>query len=775
MLSERPSLFTAVVSSFDSGTYHVSVDPLATGKTGILQGIPLAGMMAAALGFKECPTYSVGTAVLCAHLSGEVCYIIGVIPEADIGKLGAFNRTILKTFDAGYDEHNTLGYGKEAVKLRTHNAGRPTDLVEGELAFGNELGVLLGMFQQFMALKGSELAQVQTFFLDDLVRIISHNFQHWTSMGELNIFHDGKSLQLEYGATHLSPESMGQPTLTSFGGTPIFTEEGPPEASDETDFFKLEKERLKSIERLKCFIGRLGDFIHLYITRPAEEQRELNGELSGKYDTGLADVHVGTDGRISVRSTTAIALEKTNWIRIPHRVRSPEDPEGDDGDTIEYEKKDPFEFDNQTKYRENPTAYFLQLRDCLAYLQDVSAYKNFDKHEKDFKTSKSVDDNEEKLDNINTIDPDTSANFADYKLRKSGLYLMDNGGVMLKDAWGSAIILDGGNIYLQPAKDLVQQPLRHMISKVGHSYSLAAKKNIDLSSSEEGLRIKTTKQQHYYSKDEGILIQSDATSLKELAPQEEAYDEGGGVVIMAKDSAVVTYGKANYAYGSELLALKGKQEVYIEADRTITLQSAQAINLFATSDLLAVAKGNLTALADGNAMIGGAGATNVGKEGSRIGMVPSPGSQFPCSMDGVLPVDTLVSSYDSIINSNKDTKLIAVRPYDEESSFESVKFRFLASDKYNLDEDGEFIPMTISQQDEDAFGKLNLTDWIEEEQESTLPFPGKDKFEDFYLKSKMQNGQLNGEDIVTKQIDGVESSAKLEKASLQEYKVFNAE
>lgn len=731
--------------------------------------------MAAAIGFKECPTYSVGNAVLCAHMTGEVCYILGIIPEADIGKLGMYNRSLLKTFDAGFDEHNTLGYGTEAAKLRTHNAGRPTDLVEGEAAFANELGVLLGLFQQLAVLKGSELAQIQCIFLDDLVRIVSHNFQHWTAMGEFNIAHDGKSLLLEYGATHLSPESLGQPTIQAFSATPVFTEEGTPTADDSTDFYAMEKNKLKSIERLKCFIGRLGDFLHLYVTKPAEDQRELNGEITGKYDTGLADIHVGTDGRVSIRSVSSVVVEKTNWIRIPHRVRTPEDPEGDDGDTIEYDKKDPFEFDNQMKYRDNPTAYFLQLRDCLSYLQDVYAYKNFDKLEKDFKTSKSVDDNEEKLEDVSSIDPNTTVNFADYKLRKSGIYLMDNGGVMIKDAWGSAIVMEGGSIYLQPVKDLVEQPLRHLVSKVGHSVSIAAKKNIDISSTEDGLRVKTKNQQHFYSSDEGILLQSDADDLSELSPQEEAYESGGGIVLMAKDSGVVSIGKSNYMYGTELAAIKSTQDVYIESERDITLQSYQALNLFATTDLLGIAKANTTLLANSTFMAGGNSATNLGKEGSKLGIVPSPGQTFACTMDGILPIETLVNSYDSTIESNKTTKLLPVSPYDEDSSFEEIKFRFLSSDKYNLDGEGEFLPMTIGQQDEESFGKLNLTVWKEEEQEDTLPFPGKDKFEDYYLKSQMQNGQLTGEDIVTKQIDGVENNARLEKASLNEYKVFTAE
>lgn len=772
MLSGRPQLFAAVVSSSDAGTYHVSVDPLDTGHASSMQGIPLAGMLASTLGFKECPTYSTGSAVLCAQATGETCYILGVIPESDIGKLGMFNRTILKTFDAGFDEHNTLGYGTEGAKLRTHNAGRPTDVIEGEYVIGNELGVLIGLFQQLAVLKGSDLAQVQCCFLDDLVRVVSHNFQHWTAMGETNIFHDGKCLQMEYGATHLSPESMGQPTLTSFSSTPSFSEEGPPTADDKTDFYKLEKEKLKAIERLKCFVGKLGDFVHLFITKPADEVRELNGELSGKFDTGLADLHVGLDGRVSLRSVSSIMIEKTNWIRVPHRVRTPEDPKGDDGNEIEYEKKDPFEFDNQFKYRENPVAYFLQLRDCAAYLQDVDAYKHFAKHEKDFKLSKSTDDNEEKLEDISDIDPTTSVNFADYKLRKSGIYVMDNGGVMIKDAWGSAIVMEGGNIYLQPAKDLVEQPMRHLISKVGHSYSLAAKKNIDLSSTEEGLRVKTKNQQHFYSSDEGILLQSDSTKISKLSPDEEAYDSGGGIVLLAKDSGIVSYADNNYMFGKKVAAVRSDESIFLESKQKVTILAEQSLNIAATQELTIISKGNANILATGNFIAGGEGGTNLGKEGSPIGVVPAPGS-FPVALHGIMPLSTLITSYSTITDRAKETELTSITPYDEDSTFDEIKFRFLSSEKYDLENDEDFIPMTISQQDDDAFGKQSLGEWKEEEQEETLPFPGKDKFEDFYLTSKMQNTKLLGEDISTKEVEGIAPNAKLEKDSLLNYKVFN--
>lgn len=762
------SFFTGFVSSSDAGTYVVNIDPVGTNKTGIVQGIPLSSIFASTLGFRECAPYPAGASVLCYHITAERCIVLGIIPEADGANMKFFSRSALKTADGNFDSQNTQGYASEGVKLITHNQNRPTDIVEGEYALANDFGVLLGLFQQLAMLKGSELAQIQCYAIDDLVRLVSHNFQHWTALGEFNIWHDGKAIISEFGATHLSAESNGSPAVTS-DGSPVFSNEGGvPLPDDSKDYYKIdEDERIKAIERMKIFMGRLGDFLHLFLVRPDEDAiRALSGELGGKHDRGLADVHFSTDGRISIRSVSSIVLEKTNWIMVPHRVRSPEDPMGDED--IDYETKDPFEFDNKYKYQENPQAYFLQMRDCVAYLQDLYNYKNFFKHEKDFKCSKGPENEETDLQQINQVDSKTQVKFSDYTMRKSGVYLMDNGGVMISDAWGSALIMEGGNIYLQPAKDLIEQPLRNHVVKAGQFASICAKKDIDISSTEEGFRLKTQKVQHFYSDEQGIVFQSNASTQAEPTPNDEAYKEFGGILFKAKDSGVYTYAKQIFdrstekaLYKSEKLTLESVQDAYMLAEKSIYF--------LATEDIHGEGARGLRMVSKGTAMLGGTSNTLLGQKGKILGMVPHPNS-LPAVLDGVLDCDSLAKIKDNVGDSLGQNLMF---PFNEDAKFDNIKFHFLKSADYQLQENEDFIPMTIAQQNDEAFGFLSLKTWTEKEVEGTLPYPGKEKFESFYIKSKLKNLKDSGKDVYSKDSDSLDKQAEtIESASLNTYKVL---
>lgn len=770
--------FVGLVTSSDAGTYSIQIEPKGPNTTGLVQGYPLLQVFASTLGFKECPQYPTGARVLCYNIDGLSCYIFGIIPQSDLGNLGFFARTALGTEDSNSQdkECNTLGYKDQASKIYTANAQRPTDVVEGEYVIGNELGVLIGLFQELAVLKGSELAQVQCFLLDDLVRLISHNFSHWTAMGEVNIWHDGKAIMAEYGATHLSRESMGIPQ-TSDKGEPMFQSDGEkPEADDSKDYYKIkEDERSKAIERLKIFVGRLGDFLHLYLARPDDDaKRDLSGTVKGKFDRGLLDMHISTDGRFSLRSVTSIAIEKTNWIRVPLRVRTPEDPKGDEVDDVEFEDKKPFEWDNQVKVEENPVGYFLQLRDCLAYVQDKYAYLNFEKYKKDFKFSKSSSDQEKNLSECKKIDPNTEYDFNDYKLRHSGIYLMDNGGMMIKDAWGSAIVMEGGDIYLQAAKDLVAQPLRHFVGKAGHSLSMAAKKHVDLSSTEEGFRLKTKKVQHFFAKEEGLIFQTDTSKQSEPMPNSEAYDQFGGILFKAKDAGVYTYGKKIYNLAVENSLYRSKKKLMLESeDDDVWLLPEKNLYLMAKKDVLCGPDGNIIFATTGNAIFAGAGNTLLGQKGQQV-LKPKP-EGLPSPQEGVVPVSDVKSGIDTARGILDDVVEQMLSPFNEESKFEEVKFRWLKSDKYNLKDRKDCIPQTIAQQDSNAFGFLSLQTWTEEEEESTLPFPGKEKFEQYYMTCEPKNIKTSSndpKDYESKDYDALsEQAGKLKFESLNSYKI----
>jgi lipopolysaccharide export system protein LptA len=129
--------------------------------------------------------------------------------------------------------------------------------------------------------------------------------------------------------------------------------------------------------------------------------------------------------------------------------------------------------------------------------------------------------------NVN-IDQETKLELSKYKLKTAGIYLMPNGGVTIRDAWNSAIVMEEGNIYLQPANDLVSQPLRHSITKAGGKTSITSKEDIDISSSEGSIRSKAEKMQYVYSNKAGVIIQANGQQNSKAQPDPS---NGDGKVI----------------------------------------------------------------------------------------------------------------------------------------------------------------------------------------------------------------------------------------------------
>jgi hypothetical protein len=198
----------------------------------MMQGVMVSSALSGYFGFKQAIIPQPGSRVVCMEYTMYVCYILGVISQQPVYADGLPSRAMLGAESPFVDDANTQGFLDRAAAIVDHL--KPHDVVDGEYVVANEFGVLLGLYQQLANLKASELAQIQCYLLDDLVRIISHNFQHYSSIGEYNIYHDGKRLMAEFGATHKPAESYGRPATQSDEpqGGPTFTDVG---KCDKTD------------------------------------------------------------------------------------------------------------------------------------------------------------------------------------------------------------------------------------------------------------------------------------------------------------------------------------------------------------------------------------------------------------------------------------------------------------------------------------------------------------------------------------------------------------
>jgi hypothetical protein len=484
------------------------------------------------------------------------------------------------------------------------------------------------------------------------------------------------------------------------------------------------------------FLGSVGDFLQLFLVRPnPEAPRILDGKVKeDTTETGLWNLHVGTDGGMHMRSVKEVFIEKTNWIRVPVRQFAPDDPEGDDAQKLSYESKEPFEFNRDFNYQGNPFAYALQIRDYLAYINEKENYQNFKAHKKDFFVSENVDE-EEHVGKFGQIDQETSSTVNQYELKTAGIYLMPNGGITIRDAWNSSIVLEGGNVYIQPAKDLVMQPLRNTVVKAGGFINMACKYHLDLSSSEEGLRIKTDKSQYFYSDNGGVVVEANGSkdTPGDPSPDDQAIDYVGGIVLKSKLSIYRYAEKDILDYTKKQLLLQSKSTIDIVADQTATVYGKQNLHLFSDGMLLGMAQNTLI-IAEGGAMMAGAGSTVLGQQDQNLGVKYDEKSTFVDVIKGVLDTATLTSSLSKAKEDKED--LINKTTFEFEDNFDILKFKFLKSEKYKVAKEQDAIPMTIAQQDSQVTSLYSLSAWNEKEVNSTLPYPGKEMFSDFYCASE---------------------------------------
>jgi hypothetical protein len=629
-------LFKGVVITSNAGSRAITVVRETSGDVRtadggkLVQGTMLSSVLAQFLGFKDCTLPQPGTRVLCLAESNNNCYILGCLPQPTLGKAELSARALLGAGDAMEDQANRKGHVSKLPAI--HESRRPVDVVDGEYVVANELGVLIGLYQEMANLKASELAQIQCFLLDDLVRVISHNFQHYTALGEYNIYHDGKRLMAEFGATHKPAEAYGAPAVTTDAGAfKTFKKSGGHKIDDSSDFYEISKD-----ER----------FIHLFVVKPHDEKfRSLDpGQQlsSSDFDTGLCDLHVGTDGGFHLRSVKEVFIEKTNWIRVPLRKSAPDDPNGDDASSLDYENKEKFEFVDDYTYKSNPFTYALQIRDYVAYVNEKLGYQNFKTHKKDFGVSDDVDA-EQNISKSSKIDKETELFLKSYKLRTAGIYLMPNGGITIRDAWNSAIVMEGGNVYIQPAKDFVAQPLRNSITKAGGSINLNCKKHIDVSSTEEGLRIKTEKSQYLYSDNGGFVIETNGSSDTPGTPEpkKEAIEDIGGIVFKSKLSIYNYAEKDIVNYTKKKFLLKSLETVDMFAEKTMAIYGKSSLHAFSDGMMLNIAQNNLT-LAEGGVMLAGSGSTVLGQKDQNLGVMYDDKSEHVDILKGVLDTPTLL-------------------------------------------------------------------------------------------------------------------------------------
>jgi hypothetical protein len=269
--------------------------------------------------------------------------------------------------------------GTDAVNMLTHTAAtsqfskafrdynnyQPLDAIPGsDEGLMNELGVAYGISRFYTWMRASELAGIWFFYLDNLVRLSSYNYEQWLAGGEKWHKNDEGEISEVELFTPYPWEALGrlEPGLDAGDET---KDGGRYRPGQNKLLYEPKEARQALIPRRLRLSGYLGDINRemvilpkidpgLYDTKTADFVEKLNRHT--KY-TGVLDIHQHSDGLYSVRSAQGIVLEKYIYIPVPKQTAVPEDKDSITPPTVDLGvTSDDYLGDGLTNYR--PAAYW---------------------------------------------------------------------------------------------------------------------------------------------------------------------------------------------------------------------------------------------------------------------------------------------------------------------------------------------------------------------------------------------------------------------------------
>ncbi len=449
-----------VVSQQANGTYTVAC--VAPRKT--ISGVELASpVFGGLMGFNVRCLLVKGTKVALAY--GNPSFIYSVIPRKNEDWRNAGNRTMV--------------WGPK-VNDKSATTDTPEDMVEGEAEIGNLFGVSMSFLTTLIKMQAGERAKVECHLINDMVRIISSQFRHFSGMGEELIFDHGRPT-LERSWSSYRHELMNQLKA----GEPVA-----PLSGDGVKEADVSADRVAAVGRHRFleYIGFAGDFIHSFVTDPPETMVKMTiDQMESGKRSGKSWLHRGSDGSVVVQSVADIRLERVVRIPVPVRVASHEDSEVTKA--RQYEKLQSsylklFEFgkmDEKSAYRQ---AY--QLRSYSRWLTRFHAFARMLQLPGEYKLWSEADTPEPSWTNAED-DKDRANPRTEYYDAYACITILRDGSIVMHDHYGAAVTMSNGNLQLSAPRHLDIEAAGDIRMIAGGSILAKARRNIELSATDGGI------------------------------------------------------------------------------------------------------------------------------------------------------------------------------------------------------------------------------------------------------------------------------------------------
>lgn len=647
---------------------------------------------------------------------------------------------------------------QEYLSVVNANGGRVPDLFPGESVWANEVGSCLALLAKSVRMQGSERSKIQCFYLDDLIRVVSGQWQHFSSIGEHHIWNDyGYVTEERYGSYHQC-EVMGIPEY----GSTVANESSPDyEKAKESDL-TLKEPKMIPHKRFHSLFGHLGGLYQLFVTQPSGEDPSVYGDQE---DKGIAHFAIDDNGRVILRSLSDIIFQRTNMIALPRKNFEAWDPEGDKvEDDDPFEAKKPFKWDT-TKVEQHP----LQLRDYFTWAKKNTyqrLYELSDLNDKKDWILKEEGEAPKPDNNYDTI-LKNEEDYSDWEERSTFFFMGKDGTMTMRNDKGAEITLCDGNIDITCPGELRLRSGKNVVVLAGDDLIAKARNSADITATEKDIRIKAKENIHTYT-ERSFLIDVGKDDEPKPKGKGENASLPEGVIIRAKKHKIFIWGDVLQLTAKTRLILEGVKQ---SASRLIV--AIKDIILAAENQfILATGKnGEAGYFANGsNALVFGKSANVIASSSANVikgskAMVPlmwAPIGSSPYSQ--IQPkIGDLSSQFLSddawLAEFKKDLRKDWAFTYRTESDYDTTgNFKFYESFWQYLARNGGDGPSEA---------------WKEEELRETYPWPGKQHYDGSSALQELKE-EVNIDDVASgkpkKFEDREDTPSGFEEKSFNDYK-----
>ena len=408
---------------------------------------------------------------------------------------------------------------------------RPTDVYPGEYANLNQhnCGIKGGLFSSTLVGGGASL---RLSALTNCARLTCDSYRRHSLLGNMHEFHNGRYLSSERDIAMYQEERLGGAEREAG----VWTDDSKAPVAGENQTIR---------PRIKELSGYFGHLYSRFCMRPSANVSSIRVLGDEEKEEGVCRETIDPSGQYRLSASGMIAIERTGRIPVPVRTAYPTDKDHDiesDPETLK-----PFKHDqNSPDYRQ------LELYDRLAY--DLkNQYSRIDGEKS--KTPDYYVPQEEEMEPLKDAYDENFTGSETVKLkefdkRRAGVYIGEDGSVIIRDAWGSEIAMLAGNVTISCAGNVMMLPGKTQLTIAGDDIVQKAQNSIDIHASEHDIRLSAARNMEIVggadenSHKGGVIIESKGSSSTPWDGKDKGESaQVSGITLKAKKQAVVMDGQ----------------------------------------------------------------------------------------------------------------------------------------------------------------------------------------------------------------------------------------